>query len=135
MEILFYLIAGLIWISWASARERKMPWFSWGTPAQSGRSAPPRRNFSRTGKPQSPWLQTVPISQKPKRHAQTKTRSSKRAGAAYPKDAFYRLNELTRNAAVAERLVAKVKEKNPTRDYRWCIEKAIYDIERDRMAR
>ena len=100
MRILLFLIVGLIWMSWASARERRVPWFSWGKPVQQSRPRP-----------------------------------SKRVVPTYPTDAFYRLNELTHNTAIAERLIVQVREKNPTQDYRWCIEKAIYDLERDRMAR
>ncbi|MEL7068141.1 MAG: hypothetical protein ABG776_06245 [Cyanobacteria bacterium J06555_13] len=38
------------------------------------------------------------------------------------------------NAAVAQRLVGDVSERNPGRSEQWCWEKAIYDIERDRRA-
>ncbi|MBE9078033.1 hypothetical protein IQ241_12135 [Romeria aff. gracilis LEGE 07310] len=38
------------------------------------------------------------------------------------------------NAAVAQRLVERVKMQNPGRSEQWCWEKAIYDIERDRRA-
>ena len=38
------------------------------------------------------------------------------------------------NAAVAQRLVTDVKDRNPGRTEQWCWEKAIYDIERDRRA-
>lgn len=38
------------------------------------------------------------------------------------------------NAAVAQRLVERVKMQNPGRTEQWCWEKAIYDIERDRRA-
>lgn len=48
---------------------------------------------------------------------------------------FYRLNELTRDRKTSERLVRRVSQMNPGRSPDWCIEKAVYDIERDRMAR
>ncbi len=38
------------------------------------------------------------------------------------------------NAAVAQRLVSDVSDRNPSRTEQWCWEKAIYDIERDRRA-
>ena len=38
------------------------------------------------------------------------------------------------NAAVAQRLVLDVSDRNPGRTEQWCWEKAIYDIERDRRA-
>ncbi len=38
------------------------------------------------------------------------------------------------NAAVAQRLVSDVGDRNPERTEQWCWEKAIYDIERDRRA-
>lgn len=38
------------------------------------------------------------------------------------------------NAAVAQRLVSDVQQRNPGRNEQWCWEKAIYDIERDRRA-
>lgn len=38
------------------------------------------------------------------------------------------------NAAVAQRLVNDVSDRNPGRPEQWCWEKAIYDIERDRRA-
>ena len=48
---------------------------------------------------------------------------------------IYKLDELTRDRSTSERLVRRVSERNPGRSSQWCIEKAIYDIERDRMAR
>ena len=38
------------------------------------------------------------------------------------------------NAAVAQRLVNDVQQRNPGRSEQWCWEKAIYDVERDRRA-
>ena len=38
------------------------------------------------------------------------------------------------NAAVAQRLVSDVSDRNPGRTEQWCWDKAIYDIERDRRA-
>ena len=46
--------------------------------------------------------------------------------------ALSKLNELTHHPVVAQRLIDRVAEKNPGRTSLWCVEKAIYDIERDR---
>ena len=35
----------------------------------------------------------------------------------------------------ADRLVSQVKKSNPHRSIKWCIEKVIYDLERDRGGR
>ena len=47
---------------------------------------------------------------------------------------FPRLDELTRNPETSARLVEHARARNPDRSLKWCMEKAIYDIERDRMA-
>lgn len=44
-----------------------------------------------------------------------------------------RLNSLTRDQATSERLIQSTKVKNPERTFDWCAERAISDIERDRM--
>ncbi len=44
------------------------------------------------------------------------------------------MNRVGGNAAVAQRLVSDVQQRNPGRTEQWCWEKAIYDIERDRRA-
>lgn len=49
--------------------------------------------------------------------------------------AFQKLNSLTHSHEVAMRLVEKIAAKHPMRNAHWCVEKAIFDIERDRMAR
>jgi len=45
---------------------------------------------------------------------------------------LYRLVNGDRHTA--QRLVEKVRQRNPGRSEQWCWEKAIYDIERDRRA-
>ncbi|MGG6237218.1 hypothetical protein ACQ4N7_01155 [Nodosilinea sp. AN01ver1] len=43
-----------------------------------------------------------------------------------------RLDKYTGNRAASERLVRAVSVANPTRDAKWCADKAIHDLERDR---
>ncbi|WP_008313662.1 hypothetical protein [Leptolyngbya sp. PCC 6406] len=45
-----------------------------------------------------------------------------------------RLDRLTRDRRVSERLIERLAFDNPNRSKRWCVEKAIYDIQRDRRA-
>ncbi len=49
--------------------------------------------------------------------------------------ALNKLIALTHSSDVADRLVDRVAEKNPDRSRLWCVDKAIWDIKRDRMAR
>ncbi len=44
------------------------------------------------------------------------------------------LHRLTRDRRVSERLVERIAFNNPGRSRRWCVEKAIYDIQRDRRS-
>lgn len=60
---------------------------------------------------------------------------AKQKANLFPAGAFHKLVELTHNADTADRLVQNVSERHPARDTLWCVQKAIYDIERDRMAR
>lgn len=54
--------------------------------------------------------------------------------AAEPLSSFPALDALTRNSDTSRRLVAHIRALNPDKNLEWCAEKAIYDIERDRMA-
>lgn len=47
-------------------------------------------------------------------------------------DAIDRLNQLTHDPEVSQRLLSQAQRENPHRDRRWCIEKVIEDLERDR---
>ena len=130
MNLLVWL-AIAVWFSWAIAKERGVPWFRFG-----GTKPQPNRWSSRLRtesiKPQSPWLKgkEQPTAQKP---AQRKSPQTRVVRLQHPD--ISRLNALVHNEELSQRLVERLKEKNPHRDYGWCIEKAIYDIERDRMAR
>ena len=45
-----------------------------------------------------------------------------------------KLHGLTHSEETSMRLVERIAAKNPLRNAHWCVEKAIFDIERDRMA-
>lgn len=47
-------------------------------------------------------------------------------------DAIDRLDQLTHDPEVSQRLLSQTQRENPQRDRRWCIEKVIEDLERDR---
>ena len=49
--------------------------------------------------------------------------------------AVQRLNSLTHSPELSMRMIRHTATKNPNRSEQWCVEKAIYNIERDRMAR
>ncbi len=113
-------------MSWASAKKRGVPWFSAGKPPRPSvqRESVPRLSSGR------PAYQSRARRKKAAKVQQVEpARISRRETAA-----FYRLKELTHNRDVAERLIDQVQVCNPRRDRRWCTEKAIWDIERDRMA-
>ncbi len=42
------------------------------------------------------------------------------------------LHRLTRDQRLSERLIARIAFNHPQRSRRWCVEKAIYDLQRDR---
>lgn len=56
------------------------------------------------------------------------------ASKAAPRYLISRLDRLTRDRRVSERLIERVEFNHPGKSRRWCIEKAIYDIERDRRS-
>jgi hypothetical protein len=114
MATVWIVVIGLVLVSWVSARDRGVPWFSLGGTSKR-RKAPTHMKFrlrTENIKPKSPWLEKQ---QRPE---------------SYPL-----LDELTHNAETSHRLVAHMKSLHPDRSLKWCAEKAIYDIERDRMAR
>ena len=45
-----------------------------------------------------------------------------------------KLDSLTRDRRVSERLIERIAFNHPRRSKRWCVEKAIYDIQRDRRS-
>ena len=72
-----------------------------------------------------------------------KRRSTNRLGNAYrgvqsantisPR-LMRKLDHLTRDRRVSERLIERIAFNNPGRSKSWCAEKAIYDIQRDRRS-
>ena len=124
----------LVW-SWQRAERLGTPWFSLGR--QQSRTHPAqfrKRMRTKSIKPQSPWLKpTIESSQRIVSARPTQHRQRKQSGPGGK--AFHRLYQLTHNVEIAERLVRRLAEKHPDRDLLWCIQKAIYDIERDRQAR
>lgn len=62
---------------------------------------------------------------------QRRTKQSK-ASQTQPTQLMRKLDRLTRDRRTSERLVQKVAYQYPDRSMRWCVEKAIFDIERDR---
>lgn len=44
------------------------------------------------------------------------------------------LHRLTRDRRVSERLISQISLAHPQKSRRWCVEKAIYDIQRDRRS-
>ncbi|MEO1790984.1 MAG: hypothetical protein AAFR25_02015 [Cyanobacteria bacterium J06629_19] len=111
-------VGALLLISWASARVRGVPWMSWGSQTKirtdRRRAMQLYRLRTKSIKPQSPCLQQT--IQQP------------------ATEAFLRLTELTHSEQVSDRLICDIIRRNPGRDELWAAEKAIYDIERDRMA-
>ncbi|NER78638.1 MAG: DUF2905 domain-containing protein [Leptolyngbya sp. SIO1D8] len=51
-----------------------------------------------------------------------------------PNHLMRELDRLTRDRRVSERLIERVEFNHPGRSRRWCVEKAIYDIQRDRRS-
>jgi len=70
----------------------------------------------------------------PKRST-TARRSGKSSNPnAVPPRLMRELDRLTRDRRVSERLIERVEFNHPGRSRRWCVEKAIYDIQRDRRS-
>lgn len=51
-----------------------------------------------------------------------------------PEPLMRRLDRLTRDRRVSERLIERIEFNHPDRSKRWCVEKAIYDLQRDRRS-
>lgn len=56
----------------------------------------------------------------------------KRPPIEFPTRLMYRLDDLTGEREISERLVRKVALNNPARNGQWCVEKALWDLQRDR---
>ncbi len=106
-----------LWVVWsyALALEKGVPWFDW-----NGKKRVQRRRRVRSPKT-SPEMGKSSLLRRP-------------VAQASHSPVFKRLNELTRNREIAERLIQHVAQRHPDKTPEWCIEKAIYDLERDRMA-
>ena len=65
----------------------------------------------------------------PSRSGRMRTRS-----ATVPDKLMRRLDRLTKDRRVSERLIEQNAFNHPERSKRWCVEKAIYDIQRDRRS-
>ena len=118
MSVFLCVVVALIWFSYASARDRLVPWFSLGGTSKRRKAPAPTKFRLRTEniKPKSPWLKSKP--------------PPFSSGVSFP-----RLDELTHSAETSRRLVKHMQQMHPDKSLQWCVEKAIYDIERDRMAR
>lgn len=51
-----------------------------------------------------------------------------------PAGLMRRLDRLTRDRRVSERLIERIEFNHPGRSKQWCVEKAIYDLQRDRRS-
>ena len=153
-------ICGVVF-SWFRAKRLGVPWFSWGEPTttvqmkpvprlSSGRPAyQSRAKRTKAQKKSQPKKLVQPMpelsSDRPdyqSRANRKKAKKAQRKKSAAEKSAqrqkmapsFKRLDELTHNAETSWRLVEHVQRLHPDRDLKWCEEKAIYDMKRDRMA-
>ncbi|MBE7381703.1 MAG: hypothetical protein F6J95_009875 [Leptolyngbya sp. SIO1E4] len=61
-------------------------------------------------------------------------RGRSHAAKAIPAHLMRKLDRLTRDRRLSERLIERIEFNNPGRSRRWCVEKAIYDIQRDRRS-
>ena len=56
----------------------------------------------------------------------------KRPPIKFPTVALLKLDRLTNDREASMRLVRKIALDNPNRDGKWCVEKALWDLRRDR---
>ena len=130
MLIFLCVVVGLMWVSYVRARDRGLPWFSLGgskrlrTQEPVPRFSSGRPNYQSRAKRRSG--QSGPALDSRKRRA--------KPAEVFPAGAFHRLTGLTRNVETSDRLVRQISAVNPDKDMLWCVQKAIYDIERDRMS-
>lgn len=61
-----------------------------------------------------------------------RSRTSPTSSQTIPSHLMRDLDRLTKDRRVSERLIERIEFNNPGRSKRWCVEKAIYDIQRDR---
>lgn len=149
MSVLLTLVGLAVLWSYFRAIKIGIPWFSWNgkTPLRTPLKTPIRYDRLRTDniKPKSPWLKQKQTSSKssPIRYDRLRTDNIKPKSPWLKQSCcrttsqslpYHRLNELTHNQEISLRLVERIAERNPGKDAVWCIDKAVYDIKRDRMA-
>ena len=98
-----------------------------------GAIRPPKRRFSSEATP--PQSEMRPPKRRFSSEVTRPVRTQPAVGNRALSRSLRKLNELTRDRRTSERLVRHVSQMHPDRSVDWCIEKAVYDIERDRMAR
>lgn len=69
-----------------------------------------------------------------RRRRQPSNRLRARSSNTIPNHLMRELDRLTRDRRVSERLIERIAFDHPGRSKRWCVEKAIYDIQRDRRS-
>ncbi len=125
---------GLLWFGWSKNTVKPAAaYYQHRTESIETRSKASGQH--RTGiKPKSPWLERPRAKAQPSAVYPARPLRQKGNGAV-ESSALKKLAALTHSPEVSARLVLSVSQKNPGRTQLWCVEKAIYDIERDRMAR
>lgn len=103
----------ILW-SYFRAQRLGIPWFGWCKRGKTLQSVKYKRLGVSGIRSQSSWLSSNASKESP--------------------PPYHRLNELTRSPEASVRLVARISALNPEKDIAWCIDKAVYDIKRDRMA-
>ena len=147
MLIFLCVVVGLMWVSYVKSRQfdiaKPVPRFSSGRPSYRSRAKRPSASPARSVLP----TQRKPVprfssgrpdyqSRAKRQRAQSQTHQTSKAVPVeiFPASPFHRLTRLTRNVDTADRLVKQISAMNPDQSLLWCVQKAIYDIERDRMS-
>lgn len=79
------------------------------------------------------WWLNRRRSRRPRVLARTRSRTMGSLDSVPPR-LMNKLDSLTRDRRVSERLIERIAFNHPRRSKRWCVEKAIYDIQRDRRS-
>lgn len=113
-----FVVSFSLFVLWSYGRAKRngIPWFRVGSKRSAIRYQNAGRVRTHSIKSKSPWL-----------HERQKQGDE---GLA-----FKRLTALTHSTEVSTRLIMSASDKHVGHSELWYIEKAIYDIERDRMAR
>jgi hypothetical protein len=80
------------------------------------------------------WWLSRRRSRRPRALASTRARRLISGPDTVPPRLMNQLHSLTRDRRVSERLIERISFNHPHRSKRWCVEKAIYDIQRDRRS-